>query len=53
MDERKYLDRAKGVLMERNKITENEAYGYIRKLAMDKGRTMAEIAKTLLKAYEA
>lgn len=51
LDERKYIDRAKGMLMERRKMTEKEAYVYIRKLAMDKGNSMVEIAKTLLKAY--
>lgn len=51
LDERKYIDRAKGMLMERRNMTEKEAYGYIRKLAMDKGNSMVEISKTLLKAY--
>ena len=52
LDDRKYVDRAKGLLMERAaKMTEKEAYVYIRKLAMDKGNSMVEIAKTLLKAY--
>lgn len=51
LDDRKYLDRAKGILMEKKKMTEKEAHAYIRKLAMDKGRSMAEISKMLLKAY--
>ena len=46
LDDRKYVDRAKGLLMERRKMTEKEAYVYIRKLAMDKGNSMVEIAKT-------
>lgn len=51
LDDRKFVDRAKGLLMEKRKMTEKEAYGYIRKLAMDKGNSMVEISKTLLKAY--
>ncbi len=51
LDDRKYVDRAKGMLMDRRKITEKEAYVYIRKLAMDKGHSMVEISKMLLKAY--
>ena len=51
LDDRKYIDRAKGMLMERRKMTEKEAYVYIRKLAMDKGNSMVEISKMLLKAY--
>ena len=53
LDDRKYVDRAKGMLMDRKKITEKEAYAYIRKLAMDKGQSMVEISKMLLKAYSA
>lgn len=52
LDDRKYVDRAKGMLMERRKMTEKEAYVYIRKLAMDKGNSMVEISKMLLKAYD-
>ena len=51
LDDRKYVDRAKGLLMERRKISEKEAYVYIRKLAMDKGQSMVDISKMLLKAY--
>ena len=51
LDDRKFVDRAKGLLMEKRKMTEKEAYVYIRKLAMDKGNSMVEISKTLLKAY--
>lgn len=49
--DRKYVDRAKGLIMERRNMTEKEAFSYIRKLSMDKGKTMAETAKILLKAY--
>ncbi len=50
LNDRKYVDRAKGIIMERRNMTEKEAFSYIRRLAMDKGKPMAEIAKTLLKA---
>ena len=45
------MDWAKGLIMERRNMTEKEAFSYIRKLSMDKGKTMAETAKILLKAY--
>lgn len=51
LSDRKYVDRAKGLIMERRNMTEKEAFSYIRKLSMDKGKTMAETAKILLKAY--
>lgn len=51
LSDRKYVDWAKGLIMERRNMTEKEAFSYIRKLSMDKGKTMAETAKILLKAY--
>lgn len=38
--------------MERKKMSEKEAYTYIRSLSMDKGISMTELSKMLLKAYE-
>ena len=52
LDGRKYVDRAKGMIMEQKQMTEKEAYAYIRKLAMDSESSMAEIAKLLLRAQE-
>ena len=52
LDDRKYLDRAKGLVMERKNMSEKEAYTYIRSLSMDKGISMTELSKMLLKAYE-
>lgn len=51
LEDRKYIERAKGMLMERKNISENEAYTYLRRQAMDKEQTMAEVARILLKAY--
>ena len=51
-DDRKYLDRAKGLVMERKNMSEKEAFTYIRSLSMDKGISMTELSKMLLKAYE-
>lgn len=52
LDDRKYIDRAKGMLMDQKKITEQEAYAYLRKLSMDKCCSMAELAKLLLRTKE-
>ncbi|MEW9093436.1 MAG: response regulator [Clostridiaceae bacterium] len=51
-DERKVVEKAKGMLMLELKITEDEAYKRIRKLSMDKRCSMAEIAQTILINYE-
>lgn len=52
LEDRKYIEKAKGLLMEHRKLSENEAYSYIRRQAMDKEQTMAEIARILLMAYK-
>lgn len=51
-DERKVVEKAKGMLMKEFKITEDEAYKKIRRLSMDKRCSMAEIAQTILINYE-
>lgn len=52
MQERKLIERAKGLLMERERLSENEAFSRIRKISMDKRKTMAEIAEVLIMAFE-
>ena len=53
LDERKYVDRAKGLIMDRRKMSEKDAYAYMRKMAMDKGMSLVDVSKMLLKAYGA
>ncbi len=50
--DRKLIDRAKGLLMQRHQIAEPEAYARIRKAAMDKGLKMAEVAQRIVDAAE-
>lgn len=50
LEERKYVDKAKGILMEKRAMSEKTAYEYMRKVAMDKGCAIAEIAKTIIQA---
>ena len=50
--ERKVIDRAKGLLMQRHQIAEPEAYARIRKAAMDKGLKMAEVAQRIVDAAD-
>ena len=50
--ERKVVDRAKGLLMQRHQIGEPEAYARIRKAAMDKGLKMADIAQRIVDAAD-
>jgi response regulator NasT len=46
--ERKVIERAKGLLMERHRCTEDEAYRKLRRLAMDKNLKLSDIAQRML-----
>jgi response regulator NasT len=48
LESRKTLDRAKGLLMDSRGMSEMEAYQYIRKVAMDKECTIAQVAEMLV-----
>lgn len=46
--ERKMLDRAKGLLMKKRGLSEEEAYSVLRKAAMDQGKRVVELAEALV-----
>jgi response regulator NasT len=48
LSERKLVERAKGLLMQKRGLAEEEAYRALRKLAMDRGRPLAEISRDLI-----
>ena len=50
LEERKVIDRAKGVLMKARGIDEDAAYALLRKTAMDQGRRVADVAQALVTA---
>lgn len=50
--ERKLIERAKGLVMQQQGISEAEAYQAMRKLAMRKNRKLAEIADGIISAAE-
>ncbi|WP_106477457.1 ANTAR domain-containing response regulator [Phytohalomonas tamaricis] len=50
--QRRTIDRAKTTLMERRSMSEDAAYQYLRKIAMDRRLSMYELARDLLKAIE-
>ncbi len=52
LETRKALDRAKGVLMSRG-MTEQEAFTRLQRLAMDKRKSLREVAEAILLAAEA
>jgi response regulator NasT len=52
LEERKIIDRAKGILMKAKKLSEEEAYVLLRKTAMNENKKIAEIAQSVVTAAE-
>jgi response regulator NasT len=52
LEERKVIDRAKGVLMNAKKLSEDEAYALMRKTAMNEHKKIVEIAQSVMTAAE-
>lgn len=53
LEERKIIERAKGILMKREGISEGDAHKKIQKLSMDRRKKMVEIAEAIIIAEEA
>lgn len=52
LETRKLIERAKGVLSEKMKLTEPEAFRWIQKASMDRRLSMADVAKTVLEQLD-
>ena len=52
LEDRKIIDRAKGILMKAKDLTEEEAYALLRKSAMNEERKIVEIAQSVITAAE-
>ena len=52
LQDRKTIDRAKGVLMQRQGLSEQAAYEKLRKTAMDKGLKLGEVARRMLEMVD-
>lgn len=52
LEDRKLIDRAKGILMKTRGIGEAEAYALLRSTAMNQNRKLAEIAQSLITAAD-
>ncbi|THH39141.1 ANTAR domain-containing protein [Aliishimia ponticola] len=50
LEERKVIDRAKGLLMKAKGVDEDAAYALLRKTAMDQGRKVVDVAEALVTA---
>ena len=52
LEERKVIDRAKGILMKRKNLSEEDAYALLRRTAMNENRKIAEVAQSVITAAE-
>jgi len=50
--DRKQIDRAKGLLMKQRGLDEQQAYHAMRKMAMDRGQRLAEVAANIIAVFE-
>ena len=51
LDDRKEIEKAKGILMETRQLSEGEAYKLMRQAAMNEKRKLIEIARVILSAH--
>lgn len=52
LEERKWVDQAKGILCEIKGISESEAYDFLRKQAMNERKRIGEVASSIVKVYQ-
>ena len=52
LEERKVIDRAKGILMRLRNIGEEEAHALLRRTAMNENRRIADVAQSVLTAAD-
>jgi two-component system, response regulator / RNA-binding antiterminator len=52
LEERKVIDRAKGILMNAKNLTEDAAYALLRKTAMNESKKIADVAQSVVTAAE-
>lgn len=52
LDERKWIEKAKGLIMQQNQLTEQEAFAQLRSSAMRQGITLGEIAQRVINVFE-
>ena len=52
LEERKWIDMAKGILSKTKNISESEAYDVLRKQAMNERKRMVDVATSIVKVYQ-
>ena len=52
LEERKTIERAKGIIMKSRNLSENEAYKALRKLAMNRNQRLIDVASDVISVSE-
>ena len=52
LEERKVIERAKGILMSKKKVSEDEAYSSLRKIAMEQNKKLIDVARSMIELSE-
>jgi response regulator NasT len=52
LETRKYVEKAKGLLMKKDNLSEDEAYRFLQKISMDKNKSMKEVSQAVVLMFE-
>ena len=52
LEQRKVIERAKGLIMSHRGLNENDAYNHMRRTAMDQGKSMASFAEQIIEVFQ-
>ncbi|NSW89382.1 MAG: ANTAR domain-containing protein [Firmicutes bacterium] len=52
LEDRKLIEKAKGIIMEKNNLSESEAYRLLQKQSMDRGIPLRELARAIILAHQ-
>lgn len=51
LESRKYVEKAKGIIMEQKQLNEQQSYDLLRKMAMDQGNSLSSVAKSIIDVH--
>ena len=51
LESRKYVEKAKGIIMEQKQLNEQQSYDLLRKMAMNQGNSLTTIAKSIIDVH--
>lgn len=51
LESRKYIEKAKGIIMDQKQCNEQQSYSLLRKMAMDQGNSLVQVAKKIIEVH--